>query len=158
MKKTKLLCISLLLAFLVMFLPNIACADGSSFTSIQSYGRQVDVLVPDSFTLSDMDRNADEWRKLGCVIVYYYKDEQRRDSDLIATYQGVRNLNSAYSIADKLERTYLNPSIVQEKPEVEQVKKSTKFVFWAFIIIVVCMTFSAIVAVSIFEKKSNKES
>ena len=116
MKKTKLLCISLLLAFLVMFLPNIACADGSSFTSIQSYGRQVDVLAPDSFTLSDMDRNADEWRKLGCVIVYYYKDEQRRDSDLIATYQGVRNLNSAYSIADKLERTYLNSANLPPAP------------------------------------------
>lgn len=116
MKKTKQLYIGLLLAFSATFLPNIACADESQFICIQKSGRIVDVLAPDSFALRDMDRDADLWRKLGCMTVHYYKDEQRMESDLIATYTGVRNLYYANSAAEKLERTYLNNSNLPPAP------------------------------------------
>ena len=76
------------------------------FTCIERNGRMVDVLAPDSFTLRDMDKDADKWRKLYCVRVDYYKDEQR--NELIATYKGVRDLSSANSVAKKLDRTYLS--------------------------------------------------
>lgn len=85
-------------------------ASGAEFISITSSGRTVNVLVPNDASSYSMDSDANKWRKLGAVSVYYYNDPSMGEDNLVAHYYGMRDLSSAYSIANKLDRQVFYPT------------------------------------------------
>lgn len=154
-----------------MFILASNIASGASLTCITSSGRTVNVLVTGSVSVQSMDDDANAWRKLGAVSVYYYNDASMNDENLIAHYYGMRDLSSAYSTADKLERQffdqtrvpgYVEPSLddaqvekIIEKYEQQQLRNE-KFK-QVLLIVVVAILMILILAIIQFRKDSMKE-
>ena len=56
-----------------------------------------------TYTLDDLNNNAEEWRKLGYTSITYYNDEKTYSKNLVAQYFGVRDLRRDSSIVKEFD-------------------------------------------------------
>ena len=106
MKKMQLLCLACAFIFALIFLTSIIWSpEEPEFICISTYGRVAEVMTPglSTYTLDDLNNNAEEWRKLGYTSITYYNDEKTYSKNLVAQYFGVRDLRRDSSIVKEFD-------------------------------------------------------